>query len=197
MQEEAEEEYLKKREELYRKREKQREEQKKIKEFKKTLKEFIMTTRYNNQTWEQNQRFRKTYKIPSIYGTPQRITENIPYESTIYMLEMNNEINKIVGIGRIKNHYLTKKYEIYDNQNFNRYQYKGKQHIYREQMTEEEEQIMQVFDRLCFTGYKHMKRGANLKSFPAEMLYRCVTKANVDLIARVREMFIKRFMKTT
>jgi hypothetical protein len=54
-------------------------------------------------------------------------------------------------------------------------------------MSEEEEQVMQIFDILCFKGNRHMKRGQGLKSFPVDMLYRCSKK--LDLVKYIGNMF--------
>jgi hypothetical protein len=75
---------------------------------------------------------------------------------------------------------------------YNRYIYHGKHHIARNQMTEYEERIMKVFDILCFTGNKHMKRGQGIKSFPIEMLYKC--SRTLDLVSFICEMFKSRML---
>jgi hypothetical protein len=108
----------------------------------------------------------------------------------MFVLEMNNDTNKIIGIGMVRNHPYVNKYSVYSEGNYNRYVYVGKTRIDRESMTEEEERIMTVFDILCFTGNKHMKRGQGLKSFPIDMLYRCSVK--LDLVQFIREMFKRR-----
>jgi hypothetical protein len=38
-----------------------------------------------------------------LYGTPIKIKEKIPLESHVYVIEMNNSINKIEGIGLFVN----------------------------------------------------------------------------------------------
>jgi hypothetical protein len=57
-------------------------------------------------------------------------------------------------------------------------------------MTEEEEEIMKVFDTVCFKGASNMKRGQGITAFPIELLYR-VSKTK-DLVEFVRQMFISR-----
>ena len=49
---------------------------------------------------------------------------------------------------------------------------------------------MKVFDILCFSGNKHMKRGQGLKSFPTEMLYKMSSR--LDMVSYIGEMFKKR-----
>jgi hypothetical protein len=173
------------------KRRKLKEEKRQTKKYRESLKEYILTGRFNNETWKENQDFCKKRNIKAIYGTPQKIAKDIPFESTLYLLEMNNDINQIMGIGMIVNHPQYHKYTIHENQNFNRFSYIGKNRISRSEMTESEEEILKVFDILCFKGKKHMKRGANLKLFSPIMLYRCCKK--IDLIKFIKEMFLLRF----
>jgi len=113
----------------------------------------------------------------------------------MFILEMNNDTNQIMGIGLVRNHPILNKYHVYDNGNYNRYVYVGKNRIDRADMSEKEEQIMKVFDILCFTGNRHMKRGQGLKSFPTDILYRCSKK--VDLVKFISEMFKSRMTTKT
>jgi hypothetical protein len=53
---------------------------------------------------------------------------------------------------------------------------------------------MKIFDILCFTGNRHMKRGQGLKSFPIDMLYRCSKR--IDLVKFISEMFKTRLSKS-
>lgn len=162
-----------------------------VKNYKKTQRHFLLTSRFTNATWSENNLYRTKHpEINCIYCSPDPISRDIPNDSIIFILEMNNDINKIIGIGMIKNHPIVNKYSVYRVGNYNRYTYVGKLRIDRNQVTEEEERIMKVFDILCFTGNNHMKRGQGLKSFPTDMLYRCSKR--LDLVYFIREMFKKR-----
>ena len=62
-----------------------------------------------------------------------RMREIIELDILVFVIEMNNERNKIEGIGLIKNRIETlQKYYIYSEQNYNRYIYKGEYRIGRE-----------------------------------------------------------------
>lgn len=74
----------------------------------------ICTTRYNSQTWEEYQQWKQTnqetyeqtYKRPlkCIYGTPREISSRkIKPNIKICIIEMHNDLNKIMGIGIIEN----------------------------------------------------------------------------------------------
>jgi hypothetical protein len=97
----------------------------------------------------------------------------------------------------VKNKPKINKYNVYENGNYNRYNFVGNYRIDREVMTEEEEIIMKVFDILCFKGNRHMKRGQGLTMFPVDMLYNMLYKSNEkkDLVGFIRNMFKERFVK--
>lgn len=156
----------------------------------------IMTSRFSNETLEENKKYRESLsKVKCIYCCPDAIARSIPYESTLYVLEMNNSENRIVGIGKIKNVPKLQKYIVYNENNYNRYQYIGKQRIDRDEMDDEEEEIMQLFDNWCFKGMGHMKRGQGIKSFPLEKLY--FHSRFVNIHKAFKQMFKKRQSKET
>lgn len=164
---------------------------KQLRDYKKQFRNFIMTSRFNNQTTYENEQFRKTRpNLGCIYSAPDPISHNIPIDSILFILEMNNDTNKITGIGMVKNRSIVQKYYVYTESNYNRYVYIGKHRISRDEMTGDEDAIMQAFDILCFKGNRHMKRGQGIKAFPAEILYRC--RPRLDLISFIGEMFKKR-----
>jgi len=163
-----------------------------IKQYERTIKYHIMTTRFNNETEEQNKNYRKRKNIEKycIYGCPVKIAENITQDKKIIVLEMNNDKNRIIGIGLLLNRINSNSYQIYENPNYNRYYYIGKQRIIREEMSEEEEIIMKIFDKLCFEGPLHSKRGQGIRKFPVKMLYRCSKLINLE--EELVNMFKKR-----
>ena len=167
---------------------------KQVSEYRQGLKQFIMTSRFNMQTLQENREFvKKTTAVRCVYCCPDPIAKAIPIDTILFVLEMNNDTNKIAGIGLVRNHAFMHKYNVYAERSYNRYIYYGKNHISRENMTDEEERIMKVFDILCFTGNKHMKRGQGMKSFPIETLYKC--KNTLDLVCFISEMFKSRMAK--
>jgi hypothetical protein len=159
--------------------------------FKKQQEKYLLTSRFNNETVEENRRFRSSHeKVGCIYCAPNKITDNIPCNKIMFVLEMNNDENEIIGIGMLRNHSYIQRHNVYAHNNYNRYIYMGKHRIDRKDMTQEELTIMKVFDRLCFKGNHHVKRGQGLKQFPSNMLYNCLSKIN--LLEFVNNMFKKR-----
>ena len=52
---------------------------------------YLATTRFNSETWIQNETYRKKYNMEGcIYGTPIRIARKIPVDSYMFILEMKN-----------------------------------------------------------------------------------------------------------
>ena len=91
----------------------------------------LVLTRFNNKTWKENVKWReKNNYTGCIYNSPVRIAAHIPLLKTIYVIEMNNDTNEILGFGKIINSvYRDKPYKIYTDNNYNRYTYKGDQRI--------------------------------------------------------------------
>jgi len=160
-------------------------------EYCNSIRTPIVTTRFNNESWNENDKYRLNYpNIGCVYATPEMNSDRIGPDCILFVLEMNNEINRIMGVGMVRNHVIIKKHRVYSNENYNRYAYVGKHRIDRNEMNEEEEMIMRVFDILCFKGSRHMKRLQGIKAFPMDMLYRC--KGIMDLVEFIRKMFKSR-----
>jgi len=162
-----------------------------IANYKKQFTKYLFTSRFTNNTWAENQRFvRDQPNMGCVYCSPSPICKEIAVESILFILEMNNDTNKIMGVGMVRNHPYIQMFSVYSNPNYNRYSYKGKHHIAREEMTEDESQIFTVFDVLCFTGNYHMKRGQGITMFPVEILRRCEKVLN--LVEYISQMFKRR-----
>jgi len=168
------------------------EEIKKIKLYgKKFNKSFLMTTRFNNKTANENKTYREKKKHTGcFYNTPTMISDRIPKESNIFILEMNNDTNQIIGVGLIINKPVYNHYKVYTNNDYNIHTYIGKYRVDRNEMTTDEEFIMKIFDELCFKGKNHMKRGQGITLFPCKILYRC--RNIIDLVKSIENMFKNR-----
>ena len=150
----------------------------------------LLTSRFNEKTWNENQKYRLKKEIGCIYCSPCPIANEIPLDSIMFILEMNNDKNRIEGIGMVRNKPYVNKYKVYEDGNYNRYVFTGKNYISREKMSNEEETIMKAFDILCFTGNRHMKRGQGLKKFPSRMLFN--VRKKIDLVEFIKNMFKER-----
>lgn len=161
-------------------------------EYMNKKKAYIVTTRFNNETWLENSNFRarQSNKLGCIYCSPILTSSSIPPDSPMFVLEMNNDTDKIIGIGMVRNHPYTNYCSVYKNNNFNRYVYTGKYRIDRSEISEEDDKILQAFDIMCFKGSRHMKRGHGITSFPPDMLSRCA-RTKMDLVDYLSNMFKK------
>lgn len=160
----------------------------------------IACTRFNTETYYENKRWRENNKyLGCIYNTPKQIKSNIPLTMNIIIFEMNNSINKIVGIGLIKNSVVCDRYyKIYTDQNYNRYSYKGKYRIDIEELREiiserlretnincENIKWIEKLELLLFKGKTHFKRGHGIQELPAFIL-----NSGINFHKNIQELFI-------
>ncbi len=154
---------------------------------------YIASTRFNNATWDENMMFRKLNSIPgTIYGSISRICEKYPLGSNIFVVEMNNELNRIEGIGLIKNRPITdKKYNIYADNSYNRYIYKGEYWLSRDELTPE---LVIMFDIILFKGLSHLKRMHGI-SILKDKIYKRWKLDETLIQTKIRECFSRKFYK--
>jgi hypothetical protein len=171
------------------------EERNRLQDFKRNRSVYIMTTRFNNSNCITNREYiRMKEKMQCIYCSPYQIAREIPLESKIFVLEMNNDTNKIMGIGMIRNHHHNYKFSVYDtNKSYHRFTYVGHYHIRRQDMSVEENVLLQYLDRKCFYGNHHLKRGRGLTQLPCSLQYDLIHKMNFDATQFIKIMFRKRF----
>jgi hypothetical protein len=164
-----------------------------IYEYMALSRSIIATTRFNNKTYNENKLYRenKNHPFGCIYNGAHPVSQHIRIETDIYVLEMNNDSNRVMGIGKIRNDPIYNKYKIYQEEKYNVFSYIGNERIDRIDMTDKEEQIMKVFDILCFKGKRHLKRLKSIKTFPLDMLYNC--KHVVDIVELIKNSFKTRF----
>jgi len=89
----------------------------------------------------------------------------VPHLGLVFVLEMNNDQNKIMGIGLIRN-YINPKYKmcIYTSDtNYNRYIYNS---AFRKDRKEINEKFLEALELILFKGYGHYKRGQGITVIP-------------------------------
>jgi len=133
----------------------------------------VCVTRYNNATWAESRSWRAANPdYACIYKSPVSIRCDIPYESPLFIIEMNNDTNQIMGIGRIINEIRAdRNYRVYADQNYNRYTYLGRQRVDRAVIMQSEKNanIIRILERLLFYGALHCKRGQGIHELPAHI----------------------------
>lgn len=116
---------------------------------------YIACTRFNNSTYEENMAYRKRHDYAAIYGSTLKIRDIYPPGAFIFVVEMNNEKNQIEGIGLIENTLVCDRYHnIYTNAEYNKYIYRGKYWLGKENIDPE---LTEIFNNILFKGKSHLK----------------------------------------
>jgi len=127
----------------------------------------LAVTHFDNLTYSENERWRKNKEYEGcIYNCPVRIKESIPINSKIYVIEMNNETNKVTGIGLIKNRIYHTRNKIYSDNNYNRYTYQGKKRIDHSLL---DDVTLECLEQRLFKGKKHLKRSHGIAQVPKDV----------------------------
>ena len=134
--------------------------------------EFLVgTVRFNNKTYIENLKWkqRKGYN-GCAYGLNKPLSIKIPTGKFIYIIEMNNEINKIMGIGKIKNVIIhSNRSRMYNDENLNNFIYKSHDFISRLKIIETQPKgckVLKLLENILFRGSKHFKRGQGCVMLP-------------------------------
>ena len=127
---------------------------------------YIATTRFTNYTYKENLDWRERFKWKGcVYGLNKKMPLTVPHLAMVYVIEMNNDQNKIMGIGLVRN-YINPKYKmcIYKSDtNYNRYIYNS---AYRKDRSELNEKFLEALELILFKGYGHYKRGQGISVIP-------------------------------
>lgn len=158
---------------------------------------YIACTRFNNDTYKENLNFRIKHDEKVIYGPDFKIRDIYPPGSLIFVVEMNNETNKIQGIGLIKNLLVSdKKYKIYENGQYNRYIYRGNFWISREDLMILNYKIVETFDTILFKGKSHMKYRSGITIITDKLFSHWTYELSL-LKKQVKTAFLEYFYKNT
>ncbi len=127
---------------------------------------YIATTRFTNYTYNENLEWRERFKWKGcVYGLNKKMPLTIPHLAMVYVIEMNNDQNKIMGIGLVRN-YINPKYKICiykSDTNYNRYIYNS---AYRKDRGEINKKMLEALELILFKGYGHYKRGQGITAIP-------------------------------
>ena len=153
----------------------------------------VYVTRFNNDTFEQNVNYCDKYdEKECIYNTPVLFNNKSRENDKIYILEMNNSINKIVGIGMITPRSYVRKHKMYKDPHYNRYSYEGKYRISINDCTDEIIEILEDLEKVIFYTKGHIKRGQGIQCLPINAYRicedRCETQ-NKGLYDYINELF--------
>ena len=145
---------------------------------------FICTTRFNTETLQQNCEWRRrNQKMDEcVYGSPIPMKHAVRESAWMIVLEMQNDANKISGIGLVKNipnlpgvpilqgSNNGLKPSVYKCGNYNRFIYQGAYRIdllsNEIELTREEELVIKMLELALFYGPNHSKRGKGICELP-------------------------------
>ena len=154
----------------------------------------ITTCRFNNETWIENCAYRERLEHSGcLYGVPMKVTHTIPLNSILFVAEMNNSENKIMGIGLMRNMIEPHRFNIYQKElgTYNRYVYKGENRLDREFLLQHNPKLVEIFDYILFKEKTHLKRGRGFMRVPMKLLQheKC---DGMDLKEEIIELFKKK-----
>ena len=130
----------------------------------------VVTIRFNNDTLESNHVYRTKKGFACMYCSPLELSPKIEYNTPVFVIEMNNSLNIVEGIGFIKNKpETTKYYKVHSDSNTNRYTYIGKYFMNREILDQYNPHLLYLLEQNLFKGYTHSKRGAGLSLLPEKV----------------------------
>jgi hypothetical protein len=155
---------------------------------------WILTTRFNQATWQENMQFRNKHQIACLYGLSCPITVKIGCGDWCCVLEMNNELNKLEGIGLIRN--ILKRdiyYKVYEERNLDRYTYVGKYHLSREYLKKENPLLLELLETMVFKGKSHLKRGSGMTMLTDKIMHRYQT--SLEYLSREIKTIFKSYEK--
>ena len=79
---------------------------------------------------------------------------------------MNNDTNKVMGIGLIKNKVAIKHHKIYFDNNYNRYTYLGKKWVNSKLIDDD---TLEMIESRLFKGKHHLKRSQGIVEVPIDV----------------------------
>ena len=127
----------------------------------------LLTSRFDNKTWNESISYRERENIKCIYCCPNKISEEILPNSLIFVIEMNNDKNEIEGIGLIRNKIrYDKVHRVHEEGNFNRYVYAGNDRIDVTILLHHNPLLVETLNKILFKGKSHSKRGRGLIKLP-------------------------------
>jgi hypothetical protein len=150
----------------------------------------VVTGRFNNETCQSNYAYREKRNFACMYSCPTLLSPKIPYNVPVFVIEMNNSTNKILGIGLIKNsHETSKYYKVHSDGNNNRYTYIGKYYMDRDTIDDYNANLVFILEEILFKGKTHSKRGCGLTLFPDKVLKLDVCEG-MNVKKEIKELFV-------
>jgi len=157
---------------------------------------YVATTRFTEQTWSERSAWMdKRKQTGCVYNSPRRVGESVPIRAKMFVVEMNNDLNKVMGIGLVCNTlWNSKKIRIYKNHYYNRYCYSGEHRLDRSELLNETVVIegvkvglLRLLEVLCFMGSTHSKRNRGISLLPKQV----IDNGYISLEVCIKKLFNK------
>jgi len=149
----------------------------------------VVSTRFNTDTLTQNIAYRKTYNVRCIYCEQVPMPMHILFGNFVFVIEMNNSINEIAGIGMVRNTPSDVSIkEMYGNAS-RVYMYKGILHLNRETILALNPTLLSILESMLFTKKTHSKRGCGFTSLPSKL----VKQLDFNVPASIKELFVETY----
>jgi hypothetical protein len=153
----------------------------------------IGCTRFNNATYNENIKYRKESDEPVIYGAALKIRKTYSPDSLMFIAEMNNDKNRVEGIGLIRNKLVhDKRHKIYENSEYNRYIYRGNYWLSREQLLDLDPEILEILDTVLFKGKSHLKCRTGISILSEKLFIHWIYELRT-LKHKIKEVFLQHF----
>jgi hypothetical protein len=152
----------------------------------------IGCTRFNNLTYQENINYRFKNGEPVIYGSALKIRNIYLPNCLIFVIEMNNDSNKIEGIGLIRNTLVNKRHRLYEHIEYNRYIYNGKYWLKREILDILDHEITRICDTILFKGKSHLKCRSGISIITEKLFTHWDYKLD-NLKDKIKNVFLKYF----
>ena len=136
----------------------------------------LCVTRYNSWTFQELERFKESNMMndKTLYTCEKHMASTICPTKILFVMEMNNTTNKIMGFGLVKNFPNKNKYNIHEETKYNQVTYKSNYHIHLNQIQLEDHEaefIENIFEKTLFYGKSNLKRGkSTIMKFPDSRL---------------------------
>ena len=154
---------------------------------------YVVASRFTEKTWGEYLAYRERKGLVGcVYGSPLPIANSIPYRAPVFVLEMNFKLHKIMGVGLIRNDCIVDIHRIYSDTQYNVCAYEGKYRVTRDEMTRDEDELMDSLEQMLFWQCKIWRTRNGLTQIPKWV--RETEGLNYEII--LRDMFITRFLPT-
>ena len=158
---------------------------------------YLLTTRFSNETWNENMEYLRTQThIKCIYCNTYGVSETIQTNKMMYILEMNNNTNQIMGVGLVRNTPYREYYRVYKKGLYNMTAYIGYHRLSREELCNDiihDVNIWEELEHTCFKGKGHLKMGQGMTSFPVHVLVHLLENG-IDVLEWLSTKFKEKYM---